>query len=488
VLGTDILRDLAVVKICCSANFNALVLGESVSNIKGSMVVAIGYPLGVSDSTRVTSGIISASYYDSAFDRWVTQTDASLNPGNSGGPLFNMFGQVVGVNTYVQRESLGGVSVEGTGFAVNEQTFSTLLSELESIATVPNPTATPATESSYGELASVIYGPTGGALIHKVETDTIPEFPASVWETNGNVKATFYNPYSSVTQSFSYGFSFRKNSTDSHMVFISSDGMWYHYARLIDDDKLVGSGLLNNLDLTENGSNQVGAVFVGDTGWLFINNSLVTDLDLSDVTGAGDIRAVTGVYGETDMRSGFATNFGGFQIVQPSLILKNSSGALVKDGDFISELDSSKELVNSYSTVTMRNPYGPPRPWSYGFEFRDGEGMGYLVFNSMPGSSYNWELRYRSHTVESSSSSRITSGKASNLKLNAGDSNKLGLMVIDDVGVLYLNDQKVSELNLTSITGSGTNGIGAGFYTDEEWESDGTLTEFEDFNVWSVGE
>jgi hypothetical protein len=136
----------------------------------------------------------------------------------------------------------------------------------------------------------------------------------------------------------------------------------------------------------------------------------------------------------------------------------------------------------------MRNPYGPPRPWSYGFEFRDGEGMGYLVFNSMPGSSYNWELRYRSHTVESSSSSRITSGKASNLKLNAGDSNKLGLMVIDDVGVLYLNDQKVSELNLTSITGSGTNGIGAGFYTDEEWESDGTLTEFEDFNVWSVGE
>ncbi|MGY8734218.1 MAG: S1C family serine protease, partial [Pirellulales bacterium] len=488
VLGTDILRDLAVVKICCSANFNALVLGESVSNIKGSMVVAIGYPLGVSDSTRVTSGIISASYYDSAFDRWVTQTDASLNPGNSGGPLFNMFGQVVGVNTYVQRESLGGVSIEGTGFAVNEQTFSRLLSELESIATVPNPTATPATEVSDGELASVIYGPTAGALIHKLETDTIPEFPASVWETNGNVKAAFYNPYSSVTQSFSYGFSFRKNSTDSHMVFISSDGMWYHYARLIDDDKLVGSGLLNNLDLTENGTNQVGVVFVGDIGWLFINNSLVTDLDLSDVTGAGDIRAVTGVFGETDMRSGFATNFGAFQIVQPSLILKNPSGALVRDGNFITELDSSKELVNSYSTVTMRNPYGPPRPWSYGFEFRNGEGMGYIFFNSMPGAGLNWELKYRWDSQVSSSGSRITSGKSSNLKLNSEDSNKLGLMVIDDVGVLYLNDQKVSELNLTSITGSGTNGIAAGFYSIEDWEPVGTRTEYVDFNVWSLGD
>ena len=132
VLGVDILRDLAVVQICCSADFNALALGDSASNIKGSVVVAIGYPLGVVDSARVTSGIISASYYDSTFDRWVTQTDASLNPGNSGGPLFNMFGKVIGVTTYVQRESLGGVAVEGTGFAVNEQTFRSRISELES--------------------------------------------------------------------------------------------------------------------------------------------------------------------------------------------------------------------------------------------------------------------------------------------------------------------------------------------------------------------
>jgi hypothetical protein len=488
VLGVDILRDLAVVQICCSADFNALALGDSASNIKGSVVVAIGYPLGVVDSARVTSGIISASYYDSTFDRWVTQTDAALNPGNSGGPLFNMFGQVIGVNTYKQVESLGGVAVEGTGFAVSEQTFRSRISELESSSPAPNPTATPAAEISDGELASVIYGPTSGALVHDPTLTNIPEFPASVWEANGNVKATFYNPYSSAAHSFSYGFSFRMNSTDSQMVFISSDSMWYHYARMVDGDKLVGSGVLTNLDLTETGTNQIGVVFVGDIGWLFINNSLVTDLDLSDVTGAGDIRVVTGVYGETHLRSGFATNFGAFQIVRPSSILKDPSGELVKETGKLSGLASSKKPVNSYSTVTMKNPYGPSEPWSYGFVFRRDEGMGYIVFNSASSLGYNWDLSYRWKASDASTESVITTGTVSNLKLNSGDSNKLGLMVIDDVGVLYLNDQKVAELDLSSIPVAGTTGIAAGFFTGEDWEPDGTVTEFEDWNVWSLGD
>jgi len=486
VLGVDILRDLAVVQICCSADFNALALGDSASNIKGSVVVAIGYPLGVINSARVTSGIISASYYDSVFERWETQTDAALNPGNSGGPLINMFGQVIGINTSVARESLAGVSVEGTGFAVNEQTFRSRISELESSSSAPNPTATPAAESSDGELASVIYGPTSGALIHKPEISTIPEFPASVWETNGNVKATFYNPYSSATHRFSYGFSFRTSSTDSHLVFISSNGMWYHYARMIGDDKLVGSGVLTNLDLTETGTNQVGVVFVGDTGWLFINNSLVTDLDLSDVTDAGDIRAVTGVFGD-DERSGFATNFGAFQIVRPSLILKKSLGSFARLEGKIAFWRTPQKLLNSYVTVTIKNPYGPPKYWSYGLTFRDDTGMGNITFNSMP-DSYNWELSYRWDRMVPSTESVITTGTASNLKLSAGESNKLGLMVIDNVGVLYLNDQKVSEFDLTAISGAGKSGVLSGFYVGEEWEPIGTVTEFEDFNVWSLGD
>jgi serine protease Do len=140
VLGIDSVRDLAVKIICCSTDFQIVELGNSASAIKGSTVIAIGYPLGVTDSARVTSGIISATYFDSSFDRYVVQTDAALNPGNSGGPLFNMNGEVVGINTSVRRESFGGVSVDGTGFAVAEQTFRGLIGELESGPPAPTPT------------------------------------------------------------------------------------------------------------------------------------------------------------------------------------------------------------------------------------------------------------------------------------------------------------------------------------------------------------
>ena len=61
-------------------------------------------------------------------------------------------------------------------------------------------------------------------------------------------------------------------------------------------------------------------------------------------------------------------------------------------------------------------------------------------------------------------------------------------MVIDDVGVFYLNDQKVSELDLISTTETGYVGIGTYLFSGDGWEPPGTVTEFEDFNVWSLGE
>jgi hypothetical protein len=264
--------------------------------------------------------------------------------------------------------------------------------------------------------------------------------------------------------------------------------MWYHYARLIDDDKVVGSGVLNNLDLTENGTNQVGVVFVGDVGWLFVNNKLVADLNLSDVVGAGDIRTVTGVYGPNHMRSGFATNFGAFEIVRPNLILKDSSGELLHEPGQVPTWETVKKPLNSYSTVTIKNPFALPKYWNYGLNFRTNDGMGYVIVHSNSSLGYNWSLNYRWDAAVGSTASTIKSGTSSNLKISAGDSNDMGLMVVGNVGVFYLNDQKVSEFDLSSISEAGVSGISAGWFQGEEWEPVGTVTEFEDWNVWSLGD
>jgi len=87
----------------------------------------MGYPLGFEGAATVTSGIISAVCFLTTESRWVIQTDAAINPGNSGGPLISEQGELLGINSFVIRESGGGIAVEGFGFAVSEVTIQAVL-------------------------------------------------------------------------------------------------------------------------------------------------------------------------------------------------------------------------------------------------------------------------------------------------------------------------------------------------------------------------
>ncbi len=118
VLGFDASKDLAVLRICCSAGFRASPLSSGTELADGSTVFTMGYPLGVGRAT-VTRGIVSGWWFDQEEGRWMVQTDAAINPGNSGGPLFTLDGQVVGINTSVVRDAGAGISIEGFGFAVS---------------------------------------------------------------------------------------------------------------------------------------------------------------------------------------------------------------------------------------------------------------------------------------------------------------------------------------------------------------------------------
>jgi putative serine protease PepD len=131
VVGADPSSDLAVIKVDApSSKLHPLSLGDSSSLEVGDGVVAIGSPFGLEET--VTAGIVSALGRDiSSADNFtisgVIQTDAAINHGNSGGPLLNMAGEVVGVNSQIESDSGGN---EGVGFAVPSSTVSSVVSKL----------------------------------------------------------------------------------------------------------------------------------------------------------------------------------------------------------------------------------------------------------------------------------------------------------------------------------------------------------------------
>ena len=131
VVGADPSTDIAVLKVDApSSKLHPLTLGDSSKVQVGDGVVAIGAPFGLDET--VTSGIVSALNRDiSSTNNYtipnVIQTDAAINHGNSGGPLLDMSGQVIGITSQIESDSGGN---DGVGFAVPSNTISSVVSKL----------------------------------------------------------------------------------------------------------------------------------------------------------------------------------------------------------------------------------------------------------------------------------------------------------------------------------------------------------------------
>ena len=128
VLGKDTKTDLALLKVTPKKPLSAVAFGSSQRMKVGDWVLAIGNPFGLGGS--VTVGIISAKQRDinsGPYDDFL-QTDAAINKGNSGGPLFNMEGEVIGVNTAIISPTGGSI---GIGFAVPSDTAMSVVDQLK---------------------------------------------------------------------------------------------------------------------------------------------------------------------------------------------------------------------------------------------------------------------------------------------------------------------------------------------------------------------
>ncbi len=126
-VGTDTKTDLSVLKVEPKAPLKAVKFGDSKKMRIGDWVMAIGNPFGLGGS--VTIGIISArgrNINAGPYDNFI-QTDAAINKGNSGGPLFNMYGEVIGINTAIISPSGGSI---GIGFAVPTELAQNIVQQL----------------------------------------------------------------------------------------------------------------------------------------------------------------------------------------------------------------------------------------------------------------------------------------------------------------------------------------------------------------------
>ena len=128
VIGADPYMDIAVLKIETKDKFKPVNFGDSDKARVGDWAVAIGNPFGLGGT--VTAGIISARNRDINLTRYddFIQTDASINQGNSGGPLFNLKGEVIGINTAIIAPGQSG-SI-GIGFAIPANAASNVIDQL----------------------------------------------------------------------------------------------------------------------------------------------------------------------------------------------------------------------------------------------------------------------------------------------------------------------------------------------------------------------
>ena len=476
VLGVDAVRDLAVVSICCGA-FTALEFGDASELEAGDEVVNIGYALGLSGEATVTRGIVSAIRYDSRYLSDVIQSDAVINPGNSGGPMLSTLGEILGINTFKYEETSSGRPTEGLGFAISGVTVQQHIPRLRAGTAIPTatpmfPTPTPGSGEGYD------FGPTNGELRHDPSDGFIKTEYVGVDVSDMVVEATFVNPYSASTNSWDYGFIVRKDLRGSDAPFlqfvVSSNRGWAVQSGSNAPYQREGAGTVSSLNTGAGGRNHLMVVAIGARGWFFVNGDYVASVNLSSVTGKGDVAVITGAY-TGDEVPGAVTRYEGFKGFEMVKRYGPAEGVLVKMPGGIGAHSSGVLVRNFVADVEVERPL--TQDWSNGFIVRN------PLFNRLEVigiSNEQWWFHY-TRNLGDSEYTEVESGYLRNLGLRLSTrENRLVVIAIEESGWFFLNDQLVAKLDLGHNLDIGNISAMGDFF-----RGDNGQPKFREFNVWA---
>ena len=206
-VGTDMVSDLAVLYIEAD-NLVAAEFGDASQLRVGDAVAAIGDPLGIEFRGTMTDGIVSAinrNVTTNGRNMTLIQTNAALNSGNSGGPLINCHGQVVGINVLKISASADKAGVEGLGFAIPSTTVKEIVDQLIAQGYVSGRPTLKLTGSSVSEMDQRFYRLPAGVWVSEVQDgsnaqragiqkgDIIMQFNGVRVESTEDLQTALYN-------------------------------------------------------------------------------------------------------------------------------------------------------------------------------------------------------------------------------------------------------------------------------------------------------
>ena len=481
VLGVDAIADIAIVDIDGGGGFTILDIGNSDRLSIGEDVVAVGFPLDdmLGNAPTITRGV--ASSVREFGDVEYIQTDAAINPGNSGGPLFNGAGEVIGVNTFVIRDiGWEGGNIEGVNLAVSINEMKKRLASLsagESVGVTPTPTPTPrATATPRPRVSSGSFYRESAELQHTVDGN-IKSLTTFRNVRNFIISADFGVPYSESVGDWSVGFIFR-NPTRNNLshVSVTRDGIYSHYERHDGENTRLDSGYASTWNRNVGGENKITLVVAEDRGWLFVNSKYVADLDVSGADEGGSLEVATGIFTGHEV-AGETTRVSDIRASALEKIHGPSSGTLTSSGTSIATRKANVDVEFAYASAEFRTP-DDLENWSAGLLFRKRGREDYLIF-----AIRSWGLWEVSHATRSGDDWRtLAQGYSREIDVDNPILNRVEVFYVGEVAIVYVNDQSLGAVDISSISGSGDVMAAYGIYRGD----DDSAAQYENFVVYGL--
>ncbi len=334
----------------------------------------------------------------------------------------------------------------------------------------------PAIERPASSLAP-LFGPSNGEMPHD-DDEFIESTYADVSPADFVAAAEIANPS---TDEWDFGLVFRQLGADDEMrLVIHSSGSWNLNDRQGSDDVFIHEGELGEwLNRRKGGSNTLLVAALGERGYFFLNGRYIATLDLSSRTQAGDLALGTGFYANSE-QPGASTAYANFTVWPGSALFGPENGALEhNEDDFIKTFSSDTNLYNFIAAAEMGVPYAASKgSWDVGFSFRDadvGEQFWLIVE-----SSGAWSFIDRQHDEDTV----LDEGVVPTIYTGSGETNQLLLIALDDRGYFFVNDELISELDLSSRVNAGNLSVATAYFFGDEIA--GQVTTFTDFTIWPL--